>query len=195
MPYEKENTGYRIFLSHHPTSDSPDFDPHFWFQPSPARCHAGIACRWACCGLGIGRMHRRRSCVARSGLAATDRPRQHVARAVHGNRHGHPAGFSAPYRDELLALKGDADARNLPQHDDALLVYAWKLHTTVFLPISIQQAACNPSATIPAADAEFLPGISADAAACGSRCCLAGNGGEPQQPMHASRSGNNRLRR
>ena len=43
-----------------------------------------------------------------------------VAPSYRGQR-GHPVGLSAAYRDELLALKGDAGARDIIQRDAALM--------------------------------------------------------------------------
>ena len=39
----------------------------------------------------------------------------------HEGKRGHPAGFSPAYRDELLALQGDAGARSLLERDAALV--------------------------------------------------------------------------
>jgi molybdenum cofactor cytidylyltransferase len=44
-----------------------------------------------------------------------------LAAPFHDGRRGHPVGFSANYRDELLALKGDTGARSLLKRDAALL--------------------------------------------------------------------------
>lgn len=40
-----------------------------------------------------------------------------LAAPSHDGRRGHPVGFSSHYRDELLALKGDAGARRLLERD------------------------------------------------------------------------------
>ena len=43
-----------------------------------------------------------------------------VAPAYRGQR-GHPVGLAASYRDELLALQGDAGARDIIKRDAALM--------------------------------------------------------------------------
>ena len=44
-----------------------------------------------------------------------------VVAPVYGGERGHPVGFGAPLRDELLALDGDQGARAvLDQHRDAV---------------------------------------------------------------------------
>ena len=47
-----------------------------------------------------------------------------LAAASRNGRRGHPAGFSASYRDELLALKGDAGARHILERDEVRRVQA-----------------------------------------------------------------------
>lgn len=39
-----------------------------------------------------------------------------------GSRRGHPVGFASHYRDELLALRGDAGARRLLERDSSCVV-------------------------------------------------------------------------
>ena len=45
-----------------------------------------------------------------------------LARSEHDGRAGHPVGFAAPWREQLLALTGDAGARHLVQAAAAELV-------------------------------------------------------------------------
>jgi len=44
-----------------------------------------------------------------------------LAAPFHQGKRGHPVGFSAAYRDELLALQGDTGARSLLERDAALV--------------------------------------------------------------------------
>lgn len=44
-----------------------------------------------------------------------------LAAPFHDGRRGHPVGFSAAYRDELLVLQGESGARSLLERDAALL--------------------------------------------------------------------------
>lgn len=44
-----------------------------------------------------------------------------LAAACRAGKRGHPAGFSARYRDELLALRGDSGGRHIFERDAALV--------------------------------------------------------------------------
>jgi molybdenum cofactor cytidylyltransferase len=71
-----------------------------------------------------------------------------LARAVRGEKHGHPVGFAAHYRDELLALEGDVGARSLLQRDSGLLVRVEIAHDGIFTDIdkpSDLQSICHVS--------------------------------------------------
>lgn len=46
-----------------------------------------------------------------------------IAAAFNAGKRGHPVGFSANYRDDLLALSGDSGARRLIERDSAKLVH------------------------------------------------------------------------
>ncbi|VVC84150.1 nucleotidyltransferase family protein [Sideroxydans sp. CL21] len=46
----------------------------------------------------------------------------YLSATVHEGRRGHPVGFVSHYRDELLALQGDAGARHLLERDKSNLV-------------------------------------------------------------------------
>ena len=45
-----------------------------------------------------------------------------LSATMHEGRRGHPVGFASLYRDELLALQGDAGARHLLERDKSNLV-------------------------------------------------------------------------
>ena len=65
-----------------------------------------------------------------------------LAATVCDGRRGHPVGFAAHYRDELLALQGDAGARHLLERDISRLVQIGISDKGIFadidLPVDLQ---------------------------------------------------------
>lgn len=62
-----------------------------------------------------------------------------LAAAYAGERRGHPVGFAAGYRSELLALTGDAGARSLLQRDASRILRVAVGHAGIFADIDSPQ--------------------------------------------------------
>lgn len=61
------------------------------------------------------------SAIARVRVALLDGAA--LAVPTHNGRRGHPVGFAARYRDELLSLRGDAGARQLLERDSSSVAH------------------------------------------------------------------------
>ena len=70
-----------------------------------------------------------------------------AAPAYRGAR-GHPVGLAASYRNELLALQGDAGARALIKRDAALMTLVAVDDAGVLRDIDTPADACSPSSTM-----------------------------------------------
>jgi molybdenum cofactor cytidylyltransferase len=58
-----------------------------------------------------------------------------IAAPYCGGRRGHPVGFAATYREELLALKGDKGARGLLERDKSRVVHFNTQNAGIFADI------------------------------------------------------------
>ncbi len=101
-------------------------------------------CRWRSCQSSGGRLAGLADMpvlpvAAISGVRNALQAGAVLASPVFKDRRGHPVGFAASYRAELLALQGDAGARSLLERDLSRLLLIEINHQGIFADIDRQQ--------------------------------------------------------